>query len=68
MLAHALASVAEVRFLVGETNTRSRTALERIGAVLTDRREERIMAGGEIIPHLTYAITRESFAQGPLAG
>ena len=68
MLAHALASVAEVRFLVGETNTRSRTALERIGAQLTDRREERIMADGEIIPHLTYAITRESFAQGPLAG
>jgi len=68
MLAHALASVAEVRFLVGETNTRSRTALERIGAVLTDRREERIMAGGTVIPHLTYSITRETFAQGPLAG
>ena len=67
MLAHALASVTEVRFLVGETNTRSRTALERIGARLTDRREERIMAGGEVIPHLTYAITRESFANGPLA-
>lgn len=68
MLAHALASVAEVRFLVGETNTRSRRALERIGARLTDRREERVMADGTVIPHLTYAITRESFAQGPLAG
>lgn len=67
MLTHALASVAEVRFLVGETNTRSRTALERIGAELTDRREERVMAGGEVIMHLTYAITRESFASGPLA-
>jgi len=66
MLAHALASVAEVRFLMGETNTRSRTALARIGAQLTDRREERIMAGGEIVPHLTYVITRESFAKGPL--
>jgi RimJ/RimL family protein N-acetyltransferase len=66
MLAHALASVAEVRFLVGESNTRSRTALERIGARLTDRREERILAGGEVIPHLTYTITREDFAQGPL--
>ena len=68
MLAHALASVAECRFLVGETNTRSRTALERIGAQLTDRREERVMADGTVIPHLTYAITRESFAKGPLAG
>ena len=67
MLAHALASVAEVRFMVGESNTRSRTAMARIGARLTDRREERIMAGGEVIPHLTYVITRESFASGPLA-
>ena len=30
------------RFLVGETNTRSRRALENIGAKLTDRREDRI--------------------------
>ncbi|MFY8048736.1 MAG: GNAT family N-acetyltransferase [Erythrobacter sp.] len=68
MLAHALASVAEVRFMVGESNTRSRTAMARIGARLTDRREERIMAGGEVIPHLTYVVTRESFASGPLVG
>lgn len=68
MLAHALASVAEVRFVVGENNTRSRRALERIGAHLTDRREERVMAGGAVMPHLTYAITRASFASGPLAG
>ena len=67
MLAHALASVAECRFLVGETNTRSRRALEKIGARLTDRREERIMAGGEMIPHLTYVVTRADFANGPLA-
>ena len=68
MLAHALASVAEVRFLVGATNTRSRRALEKIGARLTDRREDRVMADGAVIEHLTYAITRESFASGPLAG
>lgn len=68
MLTHALASVAEVRFLVGETNTRSRRALENIGAQLTDRREDRVMADGAVIPHLTYVITRESFAKGPLAG
>ena len=66
MLAHALGSVAEVRFLVGESNTRSRRALEKVGARQTDRREERIMAGGKIMPHLTYVITREDFAQGPL--
>lgn len=67
MLAHALASIAECRFLVGKTNIRSRRALEKIGARLTDRTEERIMAGGEVIPHVTYVITRDEFAQGPLA-
>lgn len=67
MLAHALATIAESRFLVGEGNIRSRRALERIGARLTDRTEERIMAGGEVIPHVTYVITRDDFAKGPLA-
>jgi RimJ/RimL family protein N-acetyltransferase len=67
MLAHALASVAEVRFLVGEANIRSRRALERIGARLTDRCEDRVMADGTVIPHLTYAVTRADFAAGPLA-
>jgi len=63
MLAHAFASLAECRFLVGESNIRSRRALEKIGARLTDRREERILTGGEIVPHLTYVVTREDFAQ-----
>ncbi|MBI1402127.1 MAG: GNAT family N-acetyltransferase [Porphyrobacter sp.] len=66
MLAHALASIAECRFLVGEDNLRSRRALEKIGARLTDRREERIMAGGVVVPHLTYVVTADDFAQGPL--
>jgi RimJ/RimL family protein N-acetyltransferase len=68
MLAHALESVAECRFLVGENNTRSRRALERIGAKLTDREETRIMAGGAEVTHLTYVITAADFAQGPLSG
>lgn len=67
MLAHALKSVAECRFLVGEDNIRSRRALERIGAKLTDREETRIMAGGAQVTHLTYVITAADFAQGPLA-
>lgn len=66
MLAHALASVAECRFVVGKDNTRSCRALAAIGARLTDRTEERIMAGGAAIPHVTYVITREDFASGPL--
>ena len=67
MLAHALASVAECRFVVGETNHRSRRAMEKIGAALTDRREVRAMAGGALLAHVTYLITREDFATGPLA-
>jgi RimJ/RimL family protein N-acetyltransferase len=67
MLAHALASVAECRFLVGETNIRSRRAMEKIGARLTDREDMRSMADGTLVRHLIYAITRDDFAKGPLA-
>jgi N-acetyltransferase len=67
MLAHALASVAEVRFLVGETNWRSRRAMEKIGGRLTDREDVRTMADGTFVRHVIYAITRNSFANGPLA-
>lgn len=65
MLAHALGSVSECRFAVGETNWRSRKAVERIGGRLTDATENRGMAG---VPanHVIYVIDRESFAQGPL--
>ena len=66
MLAHALVSVAECRFLVGENNIRSRRALERIGARLTERAEMRIMADGTEIPHVIYVINRADFAAGPL--
>jgi RimJ/RimL family protein N-acetyltransferase len=52
-------------FLVGETNLRSRRAMEKIGGVLTDRRQAWDMAGVPI-DHLIYAITREDFARGPL--
>lgn len=68
MLAQALASVAECRFLVGAANTRSRRALENIGARLTDTSERRIMAGGAVIAHITYVITREEVVRGPVPG
>jgi len=72
MLAHALESVAGCRFVVGEGNIRSSRrsacALERIGAKLTDRCEEQVMAGGAVILHLDHAITRADFACWPLPG
>lgn len=67
MLAHALASVVQCRFMVGANNIRSRRALERIGARLTDQVEQRKMADGAVVDHLAYVITRDAFAAGPLA-
>ena len=65
MLAHALASVAECRFLVGAGNTRSRRALERSGARLTGRIERNAQWRAEtVVPHLTYVITRDDFCEG----
>lgn len=65
MLAHALDKVAECRFAVGESNWRSRRAMEKIGARLTERSESRGMAG---VPssHVIYVIDRQAFAMGPL--
>lgn len=66
MLAEAFrAGFHAVIFLVGETNFRSRRALEKIGAVLTDRRQSWEMAGAQV-DHLIYAITADSFKNGPL--
>lgn len=66
MLAHALASVAECRFAVGEDNHRSRRALEKIGARLVPRMEMRNMAGG-MVRHVHYVIDRADFAHWPPA-
>ncbi len=66
MLAEAFRSgFHTVIFLVGETNLRSRRALEKIGAVLTDRRQSWDMAGAQV-DHLIYAIGADDLASGPL--
>ena len=66
MLAHAFTHVRHVVFHVGDTNLRSRRALEKIGARLTDRTDMTFIAGRDV-RHVIYEITRESFAIGPLA-
>ena len=66
MLAYAFTHVRRVVFHVGETNLRSRRALEKIGARLTDRTDMTFIAGRDV-RHVIYEITRESFAIGPLA-
>lgn len=66
MLGHALGQVERVLFRVGETNWRSRRAMEKIGGRLTDERYVTFTAGRDAV-HVVYEITRESFAKGPLA-
>ena len=66
MIGYALDVVERVRFVVGADNLRSRRAMEKIGGHLTGVRETRMLAGGPV-GHVHYAITRASFATGPLA-
>ncbi len=67
MLAHAFAQVALVEFRVGDTNWRSRYALEAIGAERSKRYELEKYQGKRVV-HLVYELNREAFAAGPLAG
>jgi N-acetyltransferase len=66
MVGHALAVLDIVNFRIGATNIRSRRAIEKIGARLTDRTDVSLMAG---VPtkHVIYEIRREDFANGPLS-
>jgi len=66
MLAHALKSVERVVFRVGETNWRSRRAMEKIGGRLTDRIDITQLPAGPA-KHVIYEIDRANFARGPLS-
>lgn len=59
MLAHAFTFVDKVIFLVGATNLRSRKAVEKIGAILTNRRESTTLHG-RLIEHVIYQISKPS--------
>lgn len=65
MVAHSLKSFDRVIFLVGDTNFRSRRAMEKIGGMLTLREHHGEMAGRPVI-HVIYTIDRIGFAAGPL--
>ena len=67
MIGHALHYVDKVIFLIGDTNIRSRRAMEKIGGVLTNRTHTTDMAGVPVT-HVIYTIDRPGFADGPLAG
>ena len=57
MLDHAFSSVERVIFLIGDTNIRSRRAIERVGGKLTDRVHRTEMAGKTAV-HVIYVIDR----------
>jgi RimJ/RimL family protein N-acetyltransferase len=66
MLAHALASFETVTFQVGADNVVSRRAMANIGGQLVPGRTSIHERAGVPIEHVVFAITRESFAAGPL--
>lgn len=57
MLEHAFQFVDSVVFLIGETNVRSRKAVERIGGVLTER-WHKTSPHGKMIEHLVYQVRK----------
>lgn len=65
MLAHALQFVERVDFRIGETNLRSRRAMEKIGGRLSERSEVVNTASGPAL-HVVYEIDRAGFAAGAL--
>lgn len=66
MLEHAFSEVELVEFRVGDTNYRSRKAMENIGARRSDRYELGRYQGKRVV-HIYYEITRDEFLEGPLA-
>ncbi len=66
MLGHALEDVPRVLFRIGDTNWRSRKAMEKIGGMLVDGMLEQGEYKGQAVTHVVYEITREAFASGPL--
>jgi RimJ/RimL family protein N-acetyltransferase len=67
MLDHALASFGTVTFQVGIDNTVSRRAMANMGGRLVPGRVSIHERAGVAVEHVVYAITRESFADGPLS-
>jgi N-acetyltransferase len=66
MVAHALNSFDRVIFRVGETNARSRRAMEKIGGVRIEWDEVLPIFGRNAV-YIAYEIRRDAFVDGSLA-
>lgn len=62
LLAHAFRFVDTVYFRVGETNLRSRRAMEKIGGALSGETNLIILPDGTPAMHVIYQITKADFA------
>ena len=67
MLAHVLQSFEQVVFQVGADNVVSRRAMTNIGGALVPGRTCVHERAGVLVEHVVFAITRQSFASGPLS-
>jgi RimJ/RimL family protein N-acetyltransferase len=67
MLEHCFRFVERVDFRVGESNVRSRRAMEKIGGQLSERGGSVVDTVSGPVPHVVYEIDRDSFAVGPLS-
>jgi N-acetyltransferase len=65
MLRHAFHFVESVDFVVGEHNSRSRKAMEKIGGLLTARSDQRLL-GGKLKRNVIYEIRKTDFLASPL--
>ncbi len=63
MLDHALSVFDAAIFMIGSENRRSRTAIERLGARLTDR-EDVVFRCGKRVEHAIYRIDRDNWTTG----
>nr|WP_246744715.1 GNAT family N-acetyltransferase [Methylocystis sp. Sn-Cys] len=61
MLRHAFRFVDAVYFRVGESNARSRRAMEKIGGRLSERTEAITLPSGVPALHVIYEISKEDF-------
>jgi N-acetyltransferase len=68
MMEHAFGFASTIVYRVGETNWRSRRAVEKLGAVLTDRVEMLDTPHGTQAKYITYVLRREDWFSAPRAG
>jgi len=66
MIDHAFRFADRIVFVIGASNLRSRTAIERIGATLSEQREGGTAPDGRVIQVVVYELRRRPIADRPI--